>query len=374
MIAPDGPFELPDCDPPALRAAAHALSGLSGVLSDQAAAVDGVVGASTSWTGQAQTLWARVGGREGDDLRTSHRALVDAASALNVLAGKLEDAQSRFATHMTRADDASRLALSRRASAASSGGRPPDTSDLEAEARREARAAESAAHDAHAAAAAAEAEFDRIAGTAPDPPVTIPETGQVITPGDPRPTPQMLATVLGTVRVDAQGNPVELDLQDPETIRGTDLQELATIARAMGWTEGNPARRGGGGLRFYKPGTRQTQGIRLMYGDPRAPAETMKQEPYAVITRPGAKGNDEIHVPLKGNSHVDQEGGPGTYALGKAPPEEPAPARTPGEGPADPANPLPGEPAEPEPVEPVEPEPVEPVEPIEPIGPEDLIP
>jgi hypothetical protein len=262
---------------------------------------------------------------------------------------------------MTNADDAMREALQQRGAASTAGRPAPDTSELDARARREERAATSAAQDARAAAQAAAAEFDRIAGQAPQPPIVIPPTGETITPGDARPTPALLTTLLGMVRVDAQGEPIEIDLQDPESIRGANLDELVAAARALGWVEGDPAKAGGGGFRFFKPGTNNSQGIRLMFGDPKAPAGSGKQDPYALITRPGAKGNEKVRVPLEGNPEVENQGGPGTYASGRVPPPEPAPVRVPGEGPVDP-----------EPVQPVEP--VEPVEPIEPIGPEDLIP
>ena len=283
----------------------------------------------------------------------------DAASALSVLAGKLEAAQSAYSQHMTASDDAVRLAMSQRSAAAMSGAKPPDTSELDARAQREQKAADMAAADARTAATAAAAEFHRIAGQAPTPPFIGPPATPAERDSQNQLSPTILATLLGMVRVDANGDPVELDPTDAESIRGASKEDVAAAARALGWDEA-PAKQGGGGLRFFKPGTNGADGIRVMNGDPKAP-EGIKNDPYAIITRGGTK----TRVPLEGNRALDAEGGPGTYASANPAPEPPPAAQNPGTEP----EPVPGEPAEPEPVEPVEPAPVEPVEPIEPIEP-----
>jgi hypothetical protein len=363
-IAPDGPFELPDCDPAALRQAAHGLAGLGDALSEQASSLQGAVDGMTHWSGVAADVWQKLGTQEHGDLVKAAGAMHDAASTLSVLAGKLEAAQSAYSQHMTASDDAVRSAMAQRAAAASSGGKPPDTSDLDARAQREQKAADMAAADARTAATAAAAEFDRIAGQAPAPPFVGPPATPAEADSQNRLSPAILATLLGTVRVDADGNPVELDLTDPQSVQGAPKDDVVAAARAAGWEE-LPAKRGGGGLRFFKPGTNRSEGIRIMDGDPNAPPG-VKNDPYAIITRGGAKER----VPLEGNRELGAYGGPGTYASAKPAPEPPPAAESPGTGP----EPEPGVPAEPEPVEPVEPAPVEPVEPIEPIDPLDLIP
>ncbi len=356
-LAPGGPFELPDCDPAALRQAAHGLAGLGDALSDQATSLAGAVDGIGNWTGVAAGVWHQLGAQEHGDLVKAASAMHDAASALSVLAGKLEAAQGAYSQHMTACDDAVRLSMAQQASAASSGAKPPDTSALDARAQREQKAADIAAGDARTAAAAAAAEFDRIAGGAPAPPfVGPPAIGVSQSP----PSPALLATLLGMVRVDASGNPVELDVTDPDSIRGASKDDVAAAARALGWDEA-PAKQGGGGVRFFKPGTNGSDGIRVMDGDPNAPAG-IKNDPYAIITRGGTK----TRVPLEGNQALDEHGGPGTYASAKPAPEPPPAAENPGTEP----EPVPGEPAgpvEPEPVEPVpvEPAPIEPVEPFE---------
>lgn len=110
-------------------------------------------------------------------------------------------------------------------------------------------------------------------------------------------------------------------------------------------------------MRYFKPGTNRSEGIRVMDGDPNAPPG-VKQDPYAVITRGGTKER----VPLEGNRVLEGPGeGPGPWASGRTPP-----GAVP-EGPVE----TPGVPVAPvEPVEPVAP--VEPIEPIEPIEPEIL--
>src|SRR5436305_5487538 len=108
-----------------------------------------------------------------------------------------------------------------------SGAKPPVTSELDARAQREQKADDIAAGDARTAAAAAAAEFHRIAGEAPAAPFVGPPATPAERDSQNQLSPAILATLLGMVRVDANGDPVELDPTDPASIRGASKEDVA---------------------------------------------------------------------------------------------------------------------------------------------------
>ncbi len=352
MIPAAPPAGLPG-DPAELRAAAHSLGGAASVLSDQAVQLMGAAqSASYHWVGAASTMWTELGTRHHGQLTTAAGALRDAAGTLDEYANRLEEAQRAQAVAGAQVDALTRHAIALAA-------QPPgqahagDLAALHTDIGRAARAGESAVGDARAAAHVAAAHFHAIAARAPRdlqacpaPPTTSGSAGQA--PSEPG-----LALLLGSVRSGSAGQPVELDLQDPVAVRGASRQSIGEVARAQGW-ESKPATKGGGGTVYFKPGTNDSDGIRVMDGDPKALA-VIKQGPYAMITRHGVK----TRVPLEGNRVLDEPGqGPGPWATGQTPPG------------AEPQGPVeaPGAPLEPvAPVEPVVPE-----APVEPIVPEIL--
>lgn len=346
----------PPGDPGALRAAATKLAGAGTTCANGATKLNGTVsGVGDSWKGQASSMWRSLGSTHHVDLAGAGRALHDTAHALTTYATKLESAQRAYATASSRADGLTHSISSITASDPT--GSPTGLDGLRGDLRQADQAMTTAMTDAHTAAVAAAAEFHRIAGAAPRHLMSCPAPATFSGGSSPAaPTEPNLTLLLGTVRSGANGEPVELDLQDPAAIRGASPKTIDEVARAQGW-EAVPAKRGGGGMRYFKPGTNRSEGIRVMNGDPNAP-EGVKQDPYAMITRGGQK----TRVPLEGNPTLDQEGGPGPYASGGAPKgaEPKGPVEVPGEAPVEPVEPV-------EPVVPVEP--VEPIDPIEPFIP-----
>jgi|GEM_PF-6762529 len=235
--------------------------------------------------------------------------------------------------------------------------------DLKDDIRRADHASQAAAHDARAAAQVCAAKLNALAGRAPRDLQSCATLSRRRHGRPFRPSEVNLTVLLGSVRLGPGGVPIEPDIHDPKSVRGMDPARVKEIARALGWDE-EPAKQGGGGRRFFKPGTNRSDGIRVMDGDPKAPPG-IKRGPYAFITRRG----DTVKVPLKGNNVLSQGPGPGPIATGKMPPGSRPPAgsvQTPGKAGGSGKPGASGRPIGPgRPIEPVEP--VRPSIPVRPI-------
>jgi hypothetical protein len=97
------------------------------------------------------------------------------------------------------------------------------------------------------------------------------------------------ACVLCTVLSDAD----ERSLDDPDSLKGVTKEEVEDLIPDA-WNKG-PTRTEGG-LRAFRPGTRNSEGIRIMPGNPAA-SDPLHRGPRVIIT----KGGHKWVIPLKGN-------------------------------------------------------------------------
>ncbi len=82
-------------------------------------------------------------------------------------------------------------------------------------------------------------------------------------------------------------------LEDPPSLTGAELHEVIGLI-PPGWE--TSATKKEGGLRAFKPGTRRSDGLRVMPGDPAAP-DPFHRGPRVIITHGGVTWR----IPLKGN-------------------------------------------------------------------------
>lgn len=312
----------------ALVSAARSLRDQANALSGEARRIAWVAQAGHGdWTGAASDMWRHLGATHGGHVTTSASALADAASTLDTYARTLEDAQR---AHTAAIAEAAALRLG---TGWTLGTGIPQVlgvdDELQATIYRAEAEAGNAAADAAAAARIAAAAFREIAGRAPAdlraPPPALPPEGGQRTPNE-----DTLALLLGSVRIGADGKPVRLNLDNPASLRGADPKEIDRVARAEG-REAKPAKQGGGGMRYFTPGTNDADGIRVMNGDPKAPAG-IKTGPYAIVTKHGTKAR----IPLRGNPELNAPGGgAGPWASGKPPTntKPTGPVQTPGKSP-----------------------------------------
>jgi hypothetical protein len=306
MILPnDSPKSLPG-DPAQLRLAAVKLSDASAELINQALELHNTTAAINSrWVGAASTMWRKLAQVHYDQIMVAADALRDTCAALYVYASKLEPAQHDYATSTARADamtsKAIVLATQPAGDAHTTAKRDADIADYQADARKATQIADGAFADARAAAHVAAAEFHAIAARAPSD--LGRRTLSTACTLDGHPTEAALTLLLSTVRVNADGVAVELDLENAMSLNGASPRAIIAMAQALGWEHVKAAKEGGGGVIYYEPGTNKADGIRVMNGDPKAPDPVKSGGPYVRVTHHSDKSDA---TPLEGNVELDR--------------------------------------------------------------------